>query len=116
MVYCPKCGTKNESDAEFCKKCGENLRAPSAEVKARPRGGTCFGQQERRERHVDECFGVPRLGAVFGILVGILIILLGVGFVLSRHYRVSIEIWPLVVVIFGVIVVVAAASALRRRQ
>ena len=25
MVYCWKCGTKNDDDAEFCKKCGSNL-------------------------------------------------------------------------------------------
>jgi len=25
MVYCPKCGTENEDDAEFCKKCGEKI-------------------------------------------------------------------------------------------
>ena len=26
MVYCWKCGTKNDDDAEFCKKCGSNLK------------------------------------------------------------------------------------------
>jgi uncharacterized membrane protein YvbJ len=25
MVYCAKCGTKNEEDAKFCKKCGASL-------------------------------------------------------------------------------------------
>ena len=25
MVYCPKCGTKNEDDATFCKSCGASL-------------------------------------------------------------------------------------------
>ncbi len=25
MSYCTKCGTKNEDDAEFCKKCGDSL-------------------------------------------------------------------------------------------
>lgn len=25
MVYCPKCGKKNEEDAEYCSKCGTNL-------------------------------------------------------------------------------------------
>ncbi len=28
---CPKCGTSNEGDATFCKKCGASLTAPSAE-------------------------------------------------------------------------------------
>lgn len=26
MTYCSKCGTLNEDDAEFCKKCGTSLR------------------------------------------------------------------------------------------
>lgn len=25
MVYCPKCGTENEEESEFCKKCGKKL-------------------------------------------------------------------------------------------
>ena len=25
MAYCIKCGTKNEDDSEFCKKCGASL-------------------------------------------------------------------------------------------
>jgi hypothetical protein len=25
MAYCTKCGTKNEDDAEFCKKCGTSI-------------------------------------------------------------------------------------------
>lgn len=27
IVLCPKCDTRNEEDAEFCKKCGKRLRA-----------------------------------------------------------------------------------------
>lgn len=26
IVLCPKCGTRNDEDAEFCKKCGKRLR------------------------------------------------------------------------------------------
>jgi uncharacterized membrane protein YvbJ len=26
MVYCQKCGTKNDEDAEFCKKCANSLK------------------------------------------------------------------------------------------
>jgi len=26
MVYCWKCGIKNDDDSEFCKKCGSNLK------------------------------------------------------------------------------------------
>lgn len=28
MVFCPKCGTGNNDNAEFCKNCGYNLKSP----------------------------------------------------------------------------------------
>ena len=28
MVFCPKCGTGNNDDAEFCKNCGSNVKNP----------------------------------------------------------------------------------------
>jgi len=33
MTYCVKCGTKNEDDADFCKKCGESLTGSIKEHK-----------------------------------------------------------------------------------
>lgn len=29
MIFCPKCGYKNDDDAVFCESCGENLRSKS---------------------------------------------------------------------------------------
>ncbi|HEX3013228.1 MAG TPA: zinc ribbon domain-containing protein [Methanobacterium sp.] len=28
MIFCPKCGTENKDNAEFCKNCGYNLKGP----------------------------------------------------------------------------------------
>ena len=112
MTYCPYCGTKNSKDAKVCKKCGEKLYQ-GKETKPAVDGG--FGPDVRRERREQECFGLPRLGAMIGIAIGLLVILFGVGIILSRYYRTQIEIWPLAVVIFGLMVVAAALSALRRK-
>jgi len=49
-----------------------------------------------------------------GIAIGLLVILFGAGVILSRYYQTRIEIWPLAVVIFGLMVVSVALSALRR--
>jgi len=38
MTYCSKCGTKNEDEAEFCKKCGSSLTGKGKEHK---RGEPC---------------------------------------------------------------------------
>ena len=115
MVYCAKCGTKNGGDAKSCKKCGEKLYPSRPREETKPKGDSCFGPSKRRERHEQECFRVPRLGAIFGITIGLLIILFGVGLILSRNYGTAVEIWPLAVVIFGIMVVAAVLSASRRR-
>ena len=31
MVYCSKCGKKNDNDAEFCNKCGNSLKKTDSE-------------------------------------------------------------------------------------
>ncbi len=107
MTYCQYCGTKNSKDATACKKCGEKLyqEASRAGRSAVPAGGW--------ERHEQECFGLPRFGAIVGITIGLIVILFGAGFILSRYYGSRIEIWPLAVAIFGVMIVAAALSALR---
>ena len=33
MVYCQKCGTKNDDDAEFCKKCATILKGSAKDLK-----------------------------------------------------------------------------------
>lgn len=110
MVYCTKCGTKNKDDADACKKCGAKLHPPIGKTE-----DWCFGPREERERHVDECFGIPRFGAILGIAIGLIIIFYGISVILSRYYRVEIEVWPIAVIIFGLLIIIAAFSAYRRR-
>ena len=40
MVYCQKCGTKNEDDAEFCKKCGAILK-DTAKIRKKEHDDKC---------------------------------------------------------------------------
>ncbi len=62
MVYCPKCGTKNEEDATFCKSCGVSLT------------GSKEHDRHRDQRCEDECAGGGRGWAVFW---GVIIVLIG---------------------------------------
>lgn len=101
MVYCTKCGTKNEEDAVVCVKCGSPLYA----------GPRPFRRFERAAE--EECFGIPHGGAVVGIVIGLIIILAGLSWFLAPYVR--IEIWPIVVVIFGILIVIGALYGLRRR-
>lgn len=116
MVYCSKCGAKNKDDAKKCAKCGETLYPPSLEKEIERRAETCFGPRRRREPHMEECFGLPRGGAIFGMVVGLIIILFGVSWILSRYFNVSIEIWPIIVIIVGVLIIAGVLYGLRREQ
>jgi uncharacterized membrane protein YvbJ len=95
MVYCTKCGTKNEDDAVVCVKCGVNLQA----------GGRPSRRYGRR-RHDEECFGIPQGGTIVGLIIGIIIIIAGVSWLLD--YQFWDYLWPLLVIVFGLLIVVGA--------
>ncbi len=98
MVYCSKCGTKNEDDTTFCVSCGANLTA-------------------RRERRSDEyenmCFGGRGGSPIWGMIFGVIILLFGVSWLLEQVYDIDIEFWPLVVVLIGLLIIVGAIRGRR---
>ncbi len=71
MTYCQKCGTKNDDDAEFCKKCGSELNASRAE----------YGRK-RDDRCEEECAG-GKNGRGWGIFWGVIIVLIGLWIVVE---------------------------------
>jgi uncharacterized membrane protein YvbJ len=103
MVYCTKCGTQNPDDAKVCSKCGASLYA--------------VGEREHYRRVESECFGIPRGGAIVGAAIGTIIVLWGLIAILqeAKVIPVNIEVWPIAIIIFGVLIVVGAVYGLRRR-
>lgn len=68
MVYCQKCGTKNEDDAKFCKNC-------SASLTGAPLTGTKRDYEKEWEDKCDEeCAARGRSAPVFW---GIVVLLIG---------------------------------------
>ena len=65
MTYCSKCGTKNEDDAEFCKKCAASLKD---EKKSK--------EKEWDKKCEEGCQGGPS-GRGWGIFWGVIIVLAG---------------------------------------
>jgi hypothetical protein len=108
MVYCSKCGTQNPDTATVCSNCG----APLYTV-----GQQYPGSDREHYRRVEgECFGLPNGGMIASIVFGAIIILIGFGLYLqATGYSVSFwpYIWPLIIIIFGVLILV---GALYRRQ
>jgi len=106
MVYCTKCGTKNEDTALVCVKCGASLET-----------GTYVSRRYERKRAEEECFGLPHGGIIIGLAIGVIILLWG-SFELARQMRwitVVPEIWPVAIIIFGLIIVLGALYRLSRR-
>jgi len=121
LVYCSKCGTKNEEDAKYCSKCGADLEV-SREKKLERRAeewGEEFGKRaeewgKQMERKFEgECFGLPHGGTIVGIIFGIIILILGFA------WLANINIWdylgPIAVIIVGILIIAGVAYGLTRR-
>ncbi len=110
LVYCSKCGAKNEDDAKVCVSCGASLYAPKRA--ARRRGNECFGPKEEK-RFEEECFGLPYGGAIVGIIFGIIILVFGFA------WLANINIWnylgPVAVIIIGALIIAGVAYGATRR-
>jgi uncharacterized membrane protein YvbJ len=103
MVYCAKCGTKNDDDAKVCSNCG----APLYSTRERP---------EHYRRMEDECFGIPRGGTIVGVFIGLIILFAGISLFLNQPpYNINIPWWSLAVILFGLLIIVSALYGRRRR-
>ncbi|MEM3627191.1 MAG: zinc-ribbon domain-containing protein [Candidatus Bathyarchaeia archaeon] len=117
MVYCVKCGAKNADDAKTCSQCGAPLYSIREVEESRHVERECFGARrgvEPRERIEEECFGIPKGGAVFGLAIGLIIILAGFSFLIQELYHITIPWWPFVIILFGILIIIGALHALRR--
>ena len=71
MVYCQKCGTKNDDDAEFCKKCSDSLKGAA---------------KDRKKEHDDKCeeeCAVGQKSPVAKFFWGAVVILIGLWIIFS---------------------------------
>ena len=126
LVYCTKCGTKNKEDAKHCKNCGaelEVLREKRLERRVEEWGEE-IGRRaeewgEQFGKHTgEECFELPHGSAIFGLFIGVIIILAGAIFLLQAIgviVRGLHLLWPFFAIIFGMLFVASAIYALTRR-
>ncbi len=106
MVYCSKCGTQNPDTNVHCTNCG----APLYTVGQRYRGS----DREHYRRVENECFGLPNGGMIVGIVIGFIIILVGLGIFLQTTYNITVDFWPFIIIIFGVLILLGALFGRRR--
>lgn len=110
MVYCSKCGAKNEDDAKICVSCGASLYVPRRVAKRR--GDECFGPREER-RFEEECFGLPYGGAIVGIIFGIFILIWGFAWLTGRDFWNNIV--PVMVILVGILIIAGVVYGATRR-
>jgi len=106
MVYCTKCGAKNQDDARVCIQCGASLY-------------TIRKERDHYRRHETECFGIeniPRAGSIVGFVFGFLIILAGLFWLLKEFLIIPpwIEIWPFAIMLFGILIIVGTIYGMRQ--
>jgi uncharacterized membrane protein YvbJ len=101
LVYCTKCGTENEDDAEVCKNCGASLSPPA------------YRTRRRDWDYDDECFG-GRDRMTWPLLIGAFLILMGLSTLLEDMFWWAgwDTLWPLFIIAIGVMIV---SNAYRRR-
>lgn len=107
MVYCSKCGTKNEDMARVCVSCGASLET-----------GTYVSRRQERRRMQQECFGLPHGGTIVGLAIGVIILIWGFVMFAQQTGLISetVNVWPIALIIFGLIMVISAIYGLSRRQ
>ena len=118
MVYCTKCGTQNPDDAKVCVKCGASLVTvgePEQRVYDECGGRRREGEPYRRMEH--ECFGIPGGGAIVGVAIGLIILAAGLIYLLQQANVIpqGVSVWPIAIIIFGILLILGAVYAFRRR-
>lgn len=135
MVYCTKCGTDNEDDAAYCKKCGKPMAgapvegAPAAQPQMYPpghdpdrrRGGPSRGPQRDFDKQCEEdCSGS---GQKYSWFWGAIIILIGLFIIFEAGIKnieglpdwvYDIQLWWVIPVLIGIIIIMMGMEAIGR--
>ena len=120
MTFCSKCGTENLDSAKYCVKCGSKLsRTFEKSLEKRiEEGAEEFGKRAEAwgesfgKRTEEDCFGLPHGGTIFGIILGLIIILVGI----TSIAGIDLEFWPLLIIIFGLLIFSGALYSFVQRR
>jgi hypothetical protein len=109
LVYCTKCGAKNEENDKYCTKCGapQEITQKKGWEEQVEEWGEGFGRRVEKE-----CFGLPHGGAIFGLIFGIFILALGLGLL----FNLNINFGGYFIVVVGLLILVSAVYSFLRRR
>jgi uncharacterized membrane protein YvbJ len=97
----------NDDSAQFCVKCGANLRT-----------GTSESRRAERRRAETECFGLPHGRAIVGIAIGIIILLWGLLALAQQTGLIthSIDLFYVAIIVIGILLIAGAAYRMSRQK
>ncbi|MCW4016875.1 MAG: zinc-ribbon domain-containing protein [Candidatus Bathyarchaeota archaeon] len=122
MVYCSKCGTKNDDTALYCVNCGTKLDgSPKSWDKRLDEGAEEFGKRMEewgenfgKQFEEGECFGLHHGGLPFGLIIGILIIIVGILTLAGIEFWSSF--WAIIIIMFGLLILGGTIYNLTRKH
>lgn len=98
MVRCAKCGAENREGSQYSAQCGAALQPSRV-------------RREKYElREIDACFGGARPVKYFWLIIGLLIILWGIFQLLETYFKITIPLWPLVLIAIGLYIIYRVLS------
>jgi hypothetical protein len=107
MVYCTKCGTKNEDDADFCKKCGASLTG-SIEDQSGDDDCVCSGSKQN-----------PLVPVFWGIVVILFGLWIVISFIIPRSYLPAglqeFSFWGLIILIIAIAIILTGFRILTKK-
>lgn len=106
MIHCTKCGTGNEDNATVCINCNAFLHSQSPKEKLDMKPRCCEGERGYRR------WG----GALIGILIGVIVILIGFSLLIRQLYDISIPWLELIMIFFGIYLVIRALTKMNRKR
>lgn len=105
MVYCTKCGTKNEDGSKVCINCGTSLLNAN-DIKGHVRYGW-----------YEEEFGFHlKIKPSIWIFIGLFILLAGFIVLVAEIYRISIPWVPIILILAGIFVLARFFRIWRHRR
>lgn len=107
MTYCSKCGTKNEEDAEFCKKCGASLKGVAKDFE---KDDDCVCSGSKQNPYVPVFWGIVVI--LFGLWIIFSFVIPSTYLPMGMH---NFSFWSLIILIIAIAIILTGFRILSKK-